>query len=1262
MPEIRICASCGTEIPSTFPEGLCPKCMLQAGFESRPPVDPADMPTQRSPVASSGFVPPDPAELAARFPHLEILELLGKGGMGAVYKARQPGLDRLVAVKILPPDVSHDPAFAERFTREARALARLSHPNIVAVHDFGQADGLYYFVMEYVDGANLRQAIHVGGMTPKDALAVVPQICDALQFAHEEGIVHRDIKPENILIDKRGRVKIADFGLAKLLGQDQTDHALTATHQVMGTLRYMAPEQMEGSKQVDHRADIYSLGVVFYELLTGELPIGRFAAPSKKVQIDVRLDEIVLRALEKEPERRYQHASEVRTEMESLRQHPSLTPVPAQAVAPDHVVRRRLTVIYLVLAALATTLFCGLTAGYLAGANWYFQKELPYQYLNSALNAVSLGCMVLLTYWWYLLAKNPQTPRSVYDFFRVLQTPDPRARKLWLPMGLFLGGSGVSIALAFTLTDRDAIHTVVSSAPIVLGPFLLMAVLWRVYRPTIEADSARPEMGIERTKETVVPEQRIQWPAVCQIVVAAIGVAFWLPVSIWAWSPHNLSGSPIEGLIRTAALLLLAASAVTLAGAIAMLRVQSHGLAAAGAIASLIPTHIGWLLGMPAGIQALRVLSRDDVRELFRRRRQEREAARKELADGRASAGSPDVDPAGPHFVGALAAAIAATGLGLWFLGRFAGLFIDSLRGFDGPFVERGKAWGIGSTTESVQLSVALMTVVLTGATVAAWVVWLHRRAIWYAARTREARTKAEILTRGPAIGLIAMGLCGLPFALLVAVLLFGKQYFGDEPFRWTPWIAVPGILYWGLDFVWMIQGGLKLLALESHSKVRQTAGYSLSPHVNLFAFAPISLWAWLILHREDVKTAFPSERDDEAERIDLVPQPVHATLPPAPLPQLLAVAIGLVLGMLCATVGLLLIPAGFLLSEIGSGPFWGWMGVAFGCLAGGLGSLVGSWNTYRQLRGQTDWMRMPHWTGFDFTMFLYGALGLAFLAAPPVLYFSRMLGTADSAMARATFHGAWLLGALITFQSLLFFLWRFPLVRAHGRARVPSHACGAAVLVACLSTAAVSAALLLPGRPVPIFYTYYGDTGFVAGPEGPMLGDALAGKMGIPAAQRREADRIFQRYYGEFLSLERSHTKHTRDPQGHIHITIEPFPDDSLALVRRMSAELGGVVDQHVAPRVPEKGRIHAQLGLFRHAGEATITAELWKDRNSAAGHTYMMKENLQWIDGSNSGSRGSSGPTPDAFPEEYRLFWIEPAASPARESRTELESSSQP
>lgn len=308
------CPKCGQEVSSSSPAGVCPKCLLAAGLEHASQSFP---PTQDSPRSGEAFVPPVPEELAANFPQLEILELLGRGGMGAVYKARQRGLDRIVALKILPPEVGRDPAFAERFEREARALAKLNHPHVVTIHDIGRtADGLYYFTMEYVDGVNLRHAIKTASLAPQDALAIVSQICDALQYAHDAGVVHRDIKPENILLDRRGQVKIADFGLAKLLGRD-TDASLTHTHQIMGTLRYMAPEQMEGHL-VDHRADIYSLGVLFYELLTGELPLGRFAPPSKKVRIDVRLDEVVLRALEKEPDLRYQQVSEVKTGVEAI--------------------------------------------------------------------------------------------------------------------------------------------------------------------------------------------------------------------------------------------------------------------------------------------------------------------------------------------------------------------------------------------------------------------------------------------------------------------------------------------------------------------------------------------------------------------------------------------------------------------------------------------------------------------------------------------------------------------------------------------------------------------------------------------------------------------------------------------------------------------------------------------------------------------------------------------------------------------------------
>jgi len=350
------CPQCGTPLPAGALAGLCPACLLKQGA--------ADETATGGPTPP--FQPPSVAELAPLFPQLEILELIGKGGMGAVYKARQKDLDRLVALKILPPGIGDDPAFAGRFAREARALAKLNHPGIVTLYEFGQVGRrrgneaeqgqsrtrdarpetpsppphvggheIYFFLMEFVDGVNLRQLLHTGRIAPREALAIVPQICDALQFAHDQGIVHRDIKPENILLDRRGRVKVADFGLAKLVGVDALVvpplggpdrlkpglQTLTDAGKVMGTPNYMAPEQSEHPNEVDHRADIYALGVVFYQMLTGELPGKPIVPPSRssgKVRIDVRLDEVVLRALEKNPELRYQQVSEVKTCVETI--------------------------------------------------------------------------------------------------------------------------------------------------------------------------------------------------------------------------------------------------------------------------------------------------------------------------------------------------------------------------------------------------------------------------------------------------------------------------------------------------------------------------------------------------------------------------------------------------------------------------------------------------------------------------------------------------------------------------------------------------------------------------------------------------------------------------------------------------------------------------------------------------------------------------------------------------------------------------------
>jgi len=293
-PESRICHECGTTIAAGVEE--CPRCALEAK------------------LGSKGFEV-DLEALGAELPQLEIGEEIGRGGMGVVFKARQTSLGRDVALKVLPKELDYDPGFSERFLRESRTLAGLSHPHVVAVHDAGQAAGHHYLLMEHVDGTDLAKLMKAGDVQSEQALSIVSQICEALQYAHDQGVVHRDIKPGNILLDREGRVKLGDFGLAKLVRTEESQR-LTGTLQAMGTPHYMAPEQIERPLEVDHRADLYSLGVVLYELLTGELPIGRFEVPSKKADIDVRLDEVVMKSLEKEPDQRYQSASEVRVELQ----------------------------------------------------------------------------------------------------------------------------------------------------------------------------------------------------------------------------------------------------------------------------------------------------------------------------------------------------------------------------------------------------------------------------------------------------------------------------------------------------------------------------------------------------------------------------------------------------------------------------------------------------------------------------------------------------------------------------------------------------------------------------------------------------------------------------------------------------------------------------------------------------------------------------------------------------------------------------------
>lgn len=299
------CRQCGRPISPAAPLGCCPVCVVENVLQSAP-----------SAPRSRGANPPASEELAGHFPGLQIVGLLGQGGMGAVYLARQPKLERDVALKILHPDLATDPEFAERFFREARVLAKLNHPNVVAVFDVDQAGPYLYLLMEYVEGATLRDLMQGGRIDPAEALRMVPQICEAIQYAHDRGVVHRDIKPENILLNEEGAVKIADFGLAKLAGPVRD--SLTSTRARMGTAHYMAPEQSRSTATVDHRADIYSLGVTFYEMLTGHLPTVDYQPPSSKADVGSAVDRIVGRSLKTMPDERYQQAAEMKVDVERI--------------------------------------------------------------------------------------------------------------------------------------------------------------------------------------------------------------------------------------------------------------------------------------------------------------------------------------------------------------------------------------------------------------------------------------------------------------------------------------------------------------------------------------------------------------------------------------------------------------------------------------------------------------------------------------------------------------------------------------------------------------------------------------------------------------------------------------------------------------------------------------------------------------------------------------------------------------------------------
>ncbi|MCG6919840.1 MAG: serine/threonine-protein kinase, partial [Acidobacteria bacterium] len=282
--------------------------------------------------------------IGKKLAHYEILQQLGEGGMGVVYKARDTHLDRFVAVKVLPAEKVSDPERRRRFEQEAKSASALNHPNIVTIHDIAEADGVSYIVMEYVAGRTLADVIPRRGLSLSNALAYAIPAADALAAAHAAGIVHRDLKPANVMVGDDGRVKVLDFGLAKLVEADEasSDDALTlatAEHKtaeglLVGTVGYMSPEQAEG-KRLDARSDVFSFGAVLYEMLTGQRAFrgdssaSTLAAvlrseprPASEVVPDLprEVERIIARCLRKDPARRFQHMDDLKVALQELKE------------------------------------------------------------------------------------------------------------------------------------------------------------------------------------------------------------------------------------------------------------------------------------------------------------------------------------------------------------------------------------------------------------------------------------------------------------------------------------------------------------------------------------------------------------------------------------------------------------------------------------------------------------------------------------------------------------------------------------------------------------------------------------------------------------------------------------------------------------------------------------------------------------------------------------------------------------------------------
>src|SRR5437879_904054 len=348
---IRICRKCGAKIFSDAPEGLCPRCVLNialamppelvaGGDSSAVALAKADDPRHTNKLVGDALPTPlnkktaQAAELLGELGDYELLEEIGRGGQGVVFRARQKSLNRTVALKVISLGQWASKAHLKRFRLEAEAAARLEHPGIVPIHEVGERDGSCYFSMKFVEGGQLDEVVRRAPMSIRQATELIANVARTVHYAHEHGILHRDIKPGNILLDAKGEPHLTDFGLARLV---ETESTVTRTMEVLGTPSYMAPEQAVGNNAgVTRATDIYGLGAVLYQLLTGHPPFAggttfetvRLVLDTEPRQprllnpkVDRDLATICLKCLDKDPQRRYSSALALAEDLERWLKH-----------------------------------------------------------------------------------------------------------------------------------------------------------------------------------------------------------------------------------------------------------------------------------------------------------------------------------------------------------------------------------------------------------------------------------------------------------------------------------------------------------------------------------------------------------------------------------------------------------------------------------------------------------------------------------------------------------------------------------------------------------------------------------------------------------------------------------------------------------------------------------------------------------------------------------------------------------------------------